>query len=767
MISRNKKHLLYKIHLVISTIWTLTSIITTPKVESRCVQGATGPQGPPGSTGSSGFTGATGGTGSTGPTGIPFRSVPFNELHVSTLGNDTSGTGSIVAPFLTIQKAFNTIGSAISPSDFSNTVTAFNLVYVHPGFYSSGTLNVPTRQVTLLHIEGAQIQANINYTILGSVMTFAASIQETKLIIRGADLRSASPAATVAQQESSVVIGNIILSQSGGQSSINTIVVELLNVGITGNIRSYTPNLVGSTLVPFFSRVLSTNAIVLGSLNIDPLSGPCTLYIKGSDGSNTQSWGGVNGQVNLFVLSHVKFLKPVILSGSGIMGNTWFAVSFASGQSHNFTGMTGAGYYTDDNSFSSYLANVPYKGNEQFTMLDTLNTAVGGATGILISPTLPSPTTVLPLVAAGNIGTMIFNISAGTFGVPAWLTTTGWKTFYGPTGPNGTVGIQGISFTVNQNGNLNPNTILSIEQSAKSSADFMWFYLVNNDTRNSSWKSIPIPAGLLGDVSLNIITCQYLPAGGGTTNGNYIFTNFGEFTGKTGYTGPIGSTGQSGPTGATGATGVIGSTGALGAQGVTGATGIASITSAEGTIIITNSTTTPMLKTQQSLVTSANVTFNNITATTHFVGHISEDLPLTGGTFQGVLMVGSTSPTTLGFQVKNGGVRITDNLVQSVGFLTSGTTLVGGGKDLFMHVCSSSTTQTIILPLANVTAPYGDVYMFRVSRTSSAIWFIEITSGSGNIINSNSGIFSSISISIGSHIYLVSDSINTWLALIT
>jgi len=805
------------------------NLIGISTVQARCVQGQTGPQGGVGPMGPTGNLGATGVNGATGATGPLFMSIPFNEYHVSTLGNDLTGTGSIVAPFLTIQKAFNSIGSATSVSDFNNAATALNTVYVHPGRYivSSNTLNVPTRQVTVLHIAGVQIIGNLSYVVQGAVATYAGNIQETKLIIRGADLRSASASTSYtpslsfasSQQESSVIEGNIILAQSGGLSSINTLVLELINVGVTGNIRSYTPITPGTPYVPFFTRLLAVNSILIGNLLVDPASGPCTLYIKGSDGSNTQAWGGINGNVYLYALSHVSFLKAVVLSGVGSPVNTWFAVTFAMGQAHNFSAMTGAIYQVDDNSFVSYLHNVPYKGNEQFNLQDTLNSIVAGPTSIKINLNLPSPTTVIPNTISNNIGTMIFNNSGigsntgskniSVTGVPMWLTSTGWKTYPGPIGATGLTGIQGISFTVDDSGVLSPSTIITIEANAKATSDHMWFYLVTVDERNSTWQNTPIPAGLLGDVSLNVITCQYIPL-----TQVYVFSNFGEFTGKTGGTGATGSqgivgqtgatgpkgatgatgatggtgadgiigatgfaggtgatgaTGGTGPNGGTGAVGLVGATGTTGATGASGATSITSITSSEGTLIITSTTTTPTIATQQPLGATATVTFNTITATTHFVGHVSQDLPLTGGSFQGRLAVGTSSAPGSGRAldvVGSGsffGTRITNNLVQSVATVSTSFTLLGGGVDSFMYVIDASSTVTITMPPANVVSGMGDTYIFRVSRSSSATCNLVPSPSSGNIFNFGSGTTTTIGIAIGRHVYVSSDSQNTWL----
>src|SRR6185437_6469382 len=95
------------------------------------------------------------------------------------------------------------------------------------------------------------------YAMNGNVMTYSGTLLESKLILRGADLKSISLGAN--EPKSSAVVGNVILSQTGGISNANTLTFEMLNAGINGTVHA-----LGS--VPFTLRVFLTNSILQGPL---------------------------------------------------------------------------------------------------------------------------------------------------------------------------------------------------------------------------------------------------------------------------------------------------------------------------------------------------------------------------------------------------------------------------------------------------------------------------------------------------------------------
>ncbi len=95
------------------------------------IQGVTGPTGVIGATGPTGAIGATGATGFTGPTGAtPSFPLPVNtqQVYVSKAGNDSTGTGTIEAPYLTITHAMSTISDS--------AVTKRYCVNIGPGIFT-------------------------------------------------------------------------------------------------------------------------------------------------------------------------------------------------------------------------------------------------------------------------------------------------------------------------------------------------------------------------------------------------------------------------------------------------------------------------------------------------------------------------------------------------------------------------------------------------------------------------------------------------------
>lgn len=733
-------------------------------IQARCLPGATGPTGPPGVAGPVGLSGATGGTGPTGPTGNSFASLAFREYHVSPLGDDITGTGSSIDPFKTISKAMQAIGSATSVNDYNNATTAFNTVYVLPGQYVE-TVMIPTRQIILMHLSGVQIIGNILYSFNGNLLAplggggggSNANIQETKLILRGTDLRSVARSTT--EPFSSAIIGNIILQQIGGSSDISTLTLEVFNSGINGTIHNV-------ATVPFISRVFFINSILQKSL-ISDANVFTALYVKGSD-NFPSTIGGVNGQVSLFVLNYVIFNGPVVLVGQGNTGNTWFSVEFVSGFTHDFTSMTGASYNVDDNSLHSYLINVPNKGTETFVLLDTLQT-VTGSTGILGLPNAQ----MLPRSNPQNIGTMMFNVADQN---PYWLTSTGWKTFYGPTGATGPIGNQGLSFEIDAYGVLNETVVADIQVLASQRSNGAFFYLVTQDLRNYTEQFTPIPPGLLGNMSLNVILCQYNGVG---VNPLFTWTKLGEFTGMTGATGPLGfqgatgATGQTGPRGRNGTKGETGATGATGSRGINGTTpiGVNSLVSTEGSIVIAYPVSShhPVISTQQELLINSRVVFQNITATGAFIGSCTGNVPLTGGSTDGTLYIGGSSATIprslSGLQVTGNGARFQKNMVQSVSYLTNNVILHGNGTDFFTYVANTTHINfNVTLPPANLVSPLGDSYVFRVNRLVGAAMTLQTYSGS-DTLDWGISFGSRYSIASGNHIWVYSDSQNTWLIL--
>lgn len=279
----------------------------------------------------------------------------FAEFHVAKGGSDLSGDGSDERPFLTIQKAFDTIGNATTAAEFSDETIDRYLVHVHPGVYTQ-SLTAPVRADLEILLHGAKIIGDVFQAV--PVAVLAGPFTNTKLKFAGNDLRNAYDNGAMTKNG---IQGDILIQQVGAPAPGAFLQVHLINTGVNGNVRAV------AGPVFFFLQLFCENAIVTGDVIADAPNA-ITLYIANSDTSNSFAFGGTLGSVLLNVLRNVRFLRPVITSGG--TNGTWHNVLFRPG-AHDFTGASG-NYRVDHNSFESYLANVPTKGAEIFTLIDVI-----------------------------------------------------------------------------------------------------------------------------------------------------------------------------------------------------------------------------------------------------------------------------------------------------------------------------------------------------------------------------------------------------------
>jgi hypothetical protein len=134
---------------------------------SQGIQGIIGPTGSTGDTGLTGPTGPTGDTGPTGPTGDvgPLAFRPANMYYVATNGNDTTGDGSYLKPWATIQFAITTI-EAIPPT--TSTQAVINIApgtYVENLTFTKGYISVISPYNGREYSQTARISGNITVNI--------------------------------------------------------------------------------------------------------------------------------------------------------------------------------------------------------------------------------------------------------------------------------------------------------------------------------------------------------------------------------------------------------------------------------------------------------------------------------------------------------------------------------------------------------------------------------------------------------------------------
>lgn len=687
--------------------------------DARCIQSPQGPTGSTGPTGFRGINGSHGATGALGDQGPPLIATQYHEIHVSaTQGNDISGTGNAILPFRTIRKALSVIGNATSIAEYNDPLSYSYSVYLYPGVFIESNIQIPTRPVITFLMNSVQIIGNINYNVMGNLLSGGSGIRGTKLIFRGSDIRSLSLSTSNGPVQSSMISGNVFVNQISGASNVNTLWVEFINVGVGGNI------IVRNT-ISHFTNLNCLNFILLGSLsNTDASAGATTLSVRSSDYSLGQAFGPISGFVLLKHLSHVNFLGSIVLSGRWDLVSDpgqWFAVSFNRGFQSNFSGQVGSVYQVDRNSFASYTQNVAIKGSESFTILDTLSNS-----------DLNSLLAQLP--GSSNQGLMMFDTTQNR---PAWRNATGWSYTAGSLGATGPKGPAGVNFQINQNGIFDLGVVSVIEAYCQNSTNGYWFYLVTQDLRTVPQQLTPLPPGLKGNVSLHVVLCQY------QGNHHFNFSDLGEFTGVMGATGSRGARGTTGVTGATGPTGNTGTNGTRGATGATGATGASGVngtltgvskisiaSTSATTLILGGSAQNPTIHTVQSLQNKSSPVFVNVTATS-FIGSSTRDLlihpPSGRSAISGTLNVGTPLPCSLTPLSKPNpqlnvaaSVRITRGFLNRWTFLTgiSFLQLQGHGKDS-MGYTSDPTLNTVI---RFAVAPFGYSSCQSVKQSGNSEW---------------------------------------------
>jgi hypothetical protein len=281
---------------------------------------------------------------------------------------EAGGDGSFCTPFKTVQEAMGAIGAATTLAEFNDADLRAWRIVVAPGVYTENVA-APLRPDITLELVGAVIVGNLTMTFDFAPFT-AGPMTQVKLKIVGADLRSAFQPNAGTQMSINGIDGNIEFIPSNA-GSVLFIQLHLINTGVTGTPGAAATPPTGTghiktSSTPHTCQVFCENAMVKGDFFI-PAGAAGTLYAANMDTSSSASFGGVRGQINLNVIRNVRFLRPVVVNSTH---GRWFNTDFASGQAHDFTGSSGA-IRADANSFNSYSDNIPTKGTETFTLIDT------------------------------------------------------------------------------------------------------------------------------------------------------------------------------------------------------------------------------------------------------------------------------------------------------------------------------------------------------------------------------------------------------------
>lgn len=323
-----------------------------------------------------------------------------NTYFVDKNGNDTTGIGSELLPFLTISKALTEIGTASNALDYQDMTKEKYKIVVGTGVYVEN-LSVGVRRYVEIELQGgAYIDGNITINVNSD---FIDTPNETvsSFVIRGNESAYAMDFATNTLAESGVS-GNIDLFNNGTSVATGVEVLNFDNVGISGNIT------ITSTLINYNCRLISENSTLRGTISH---SGLATINLFATTNASPVKFGSIVGNVRLEKLYNVDFGGSI--NSTATLGGEWINVSFT-GVLNSLT----AGIYSMDSitwdRFDTAFT-VPNRGISTFTLLDN---ASGVRTGFIpTNYTVPVDNVKEHLIALDNL---IIDeiISYGSIGVP-------------------------------------------------------------------------------------------------------------------------------------------------------------------------------------------------------------------------------------------------------------------------------------------------------------------------------------------------------------
>ena len=296
-------------------------------------------------------------------------SIITNEFYVDKNGNDTTGTGSKLRPFQTVQRAVNAVGSATSTADYEDPAKRFWAIRIMNGVYTEN-VTVGTRMIIVFDFNSAQLVGNVTINFDKGIAALATT-RQPKYVFKDSDLR---PSFTGAGIPLSGVNGNINWNWINGGSSVIA-QVHLIHTGVSGNISTALGS--GGTGNGVL-QVIGTESYITGQVQITTGSGSGQVLFD-SMGDDSVGLGGATGACRLLMLRNVRFSGVVNVSGSQA-NSQWYNTSFVTGSS--MSGSSGL-ISADSNSYESYFNNVTTKGSETFTFIDN-------ARGTAYSPTTPA-----------------------------------------------------------------------------------------------------------------------------------------------------------------------------------------------------------------------------------------------------------------------------------------------------------------------------------------------------------------------------------------
>jgi hypothetical protein len=333
--------------------------------------------------------------GVTGPIQSQINSITAaaitNEFYVDKSGNDTTGTGSILKPFLTVQRAANAVGTATDSTDYNDPAKRFYSIRIMNGVYTEN-VTLGTRLIIVMDFNSAQLVGDVTINFNKGIAA-PATIRQPKYVFKDSDLR---PSFTGSNMTLTGVNGNINFNYINAGSSV-TCQIHLLHTGVSGNIVTAlgTGGTNNGTL-----QVYGTEAYITGQVQITTNTGSGAVFFD-SMGDDTVGLGGVTGNCTLQSLRNVRF-SGVVNVARNQTGAQWYNVSFLTGSS--LTGSSGS-ISVDANSYQSYFTNVTTKGSETFNFIDN-------ARAVAYNPTTPADWAATPATVMAGLDSAASRLAA-------------------------------------------------------------------------------------------------------------------------------------------------------------------------------------------------------------------------------------------------------------------------------------------------------------------------------------------------------------------
>lgn len=286
----------------------------------------------------------------------------LNLFYVAKNGNDATGDGSICAPFLTLQAAYDAIGDAADNAEWNDPTKRFYRVVVAPGVYTAAGTLLPVRPNVWTYLEGAQIDGDLQLLFPNGLIT--SGIGSPQWGIRGDGRRAVWDGAGA--HTINGVTGDIQLVMGTGQSVAFFPQIQLENTGVVGAIQMSGTYSGGQV---FLEHSVVGDEIASG--------GPGTVSVW-ADGTNNetagdiQGIGGFTGNINLFHLSDV-LIRSAQPNGPTVTGWAWTDVRFLDGGNFDFSNVSGAVVvHMDEPTFREYQGAVDVVGCAGFETLASI-----------------------------------------------------------------------------------------------------------------------------------------------------------------------------------------------------------------------------------------------------------------------------------------------------------------------------------------------------------------------------------------------------------